>query len=285
MEARSVSFIIVMFLLPTLAHAQKEMATDRPDQTETSSVVPAGWLQIEAGISRNVLRFSTGSFDFLKETEYAVPDVLFRLGMNEHFEIRFGLGYSYLDHRSDFSHLSDEHAIHPPLSFTNDGFLPISAGLKTTLNSERGPLPEAAFIFMLAFPGSGAEAFDIEGLASEARLACSHTLGERFSLGYNLGLGWDGSSASYNGLYSVALGASLGEPFGAYVEVYGDVMQQQSPVHRMDGGLTWLATPDLQIDLSAGYTLKPPHRNFDRDETEYYLAVGCSFRVMMWDSD
>jgi hypothetical protein len=62
--------------------------------------------------------------------------------------------------------------------------------------------------------GTGTEAFDIESVSSEARLSCSHTLSERFSLGYNFGLTWDGISAGYSGFYSLALGASLGEPFG-----------------------------------------------------------------------
>ncbi len=280
MEARNFAFAAILFILPALVLAQRDMATDRPDQTETSSVVPPGWLQIEAGFSRNDLRFSSGGTEFHKEAEYALPDVLLRLGINDHFEFRFESGYSYLDRRRDF--ISLDTGDDPSVVNTGAGFLPLSAGLKTALSDEQGLLPEAAFIFMLAFPGTGAAAFDLDGVASEARLSCSHTLSDRFSLGYNLGLGWDGSSAAYTGFYSLALGASLGEPFGAYVEMYGDLAAERTPVHRMDGGLTWLAIPDLQLDLSGGYTLKPPLRHFDRDETEYYLALGCSWRLRMW---
>ncbi len=285
MLARICFFLLCLLLAPGFAFAQKEMATDRPDQTETSSVVPAGWLQIEAGFSRNDLRFGAGTTEFLKEVEYAVPDVLFRMGITEHFEFRLELGYTYLDYWSDLNDLSEHNADYPPVVSTEAGFTPLSVGLKTMLTEERGLLPEAAFIFMLAFPGTGAEVFDIESIADEARLSCSHTLSERFSLGYNVGMAWDGISGGYTGFYSLALGASLGEPFGAYFEVYGDVMPRQTPVHRVDGGVTFLATPDLQLDLSAGYTLQPPTRYFDRDETEYYLAVGCSWRVRIFTID
>jgi hypothetical protein len=135
---------------------------------------------------------------------------------------------------------------------------------------------------MLGIPGTGAAAFDIEHFVPEARLACSHTISERFSLGYNVGIVLNGSLTNYTGLYSVALGVSLTEMFGAYAELYGDLAAYVAPVHRVDAGTTYLATPDLQLDLSAGYTLTTPSRSFLRDESEYYFAAGCSWRIRMW---
>ncbi|MCZ7555235.1 MAG: transporter [Bacteroidia bacterium] len=279
------------FLLPvwaifsTVAFAQQDMATDRPDQTETSSVVPTGWLQVEIGLSRSDLRFSSDGRTFLEETEFANPDALFRFGFATNYELRLELGYRYVDHWSDFNHLSRAEEYLLPRVINEHGFVPLSAGLKTALREEHGILPEAAFIFMLAIPGSGAAEFDIEHYIPEARFACSHTLSDHFSLGYNLGMAFEGSLRDYVGFYSVALGSSLTDVVGAYVELYGDLGAGTEPVHRFDGGFTWLVDPDVQLDLSAGYTLTVPHRPFPRDESEYYLAAGCSLRMRFWGDD
>jgi hypothetical protein len=278
------TFTAVLFLAAA-ASAQQEMATDRPDQTETSSVVPTGWLQVEAGLSRNDLRFKSSGEEFLKEAEYSLPDVLFRLGFAPDFELRLELGYRYFDHWSDFNHLTRSEENLLPREMRESGFTPMAVGLKTALSEERGILPEAAFIFMLGIPGTGAAAFDLEHFAPEARLACSHTLTETFSLGYNAGVALNGSLTNYSGLYSIALGASLTETLGTYVELYGDLDPNTTPVHRFDGGFTWRATPDLQFDLSAGYTLTTPYRSFPRDESEYYLAAGCSWRMRLFTSN
>ena len=58
-----------------------DMVTDRPDQTESATVVPRGLLQVEMGY----LFARDGDVD-----GYAVPGTLFRLGLGGRLELRIG---------------------------------------------------------------------------------------------------------------------------------------------------------------------------------------------------
>ena len=58
-----------------------DMVTDRPDQTESATVVPRGLLQVETGY----LFARDGDVD-----GYAVPGTLFRLGLGGRLELRIG---------------------------------------------------------------------------------------------------------------------------------------------------------------------------------------------------
>ena len=69
--------------------AASPLVTDRPDQTESSSVVSRGRVQIEAG-------FDFNHFDLAGETleETSFPSTLVRYGLDRKVELRFGwLGY------------------------------------------------------------------------------------------------------------------------------------------------------------------------------------------------
>src|SRR5262245_41499031 len=69
--------LLLFALLP--AEAEEELVTDRPDQTESAVVVPAGTLQIELGLG-------TGGGDGGDVLE--VPGTLLRYGLSKRFEAR-----------------------------------------------------------------------------------------------------------------------------------------------------------------------------------------------------
>ena len=61
-------------------YAFAQISTDRPDQTESSLVLPKGTIQIESGFVSN-------------KNEYIFPNTLFRVGVFKKVEFRFNTNY------------------------------------------------------------------------------------------------------------------------------------------------------------------------------------------------
>ena len=89
MRVRPLTLLLMLALTPLpLAAQEAEMVGDRPDFTESALSVPAGRIQLEAGLT-----FS----DFESEGEQiAFGEALLRIGLAESFELRGGLG-SWVD--------------------------------------------------------------------------------------------------------------------------------------------------------------------------------------------
>jgi hypothetical protein len=107
------------------------------------------------------------------------------------------------------------------------------------------------------------------------RLAASADLAERVGIGWNLG--WEASSTEGSTLarwvYTAALAFELSEAWGCFVEVFGDLpASDPSPAaHSVDGGVTYLVRPSLQLDLAAGLGLS-------REAPDRFVALGLSVR-------
>ena len=225
--------------------------TDRPDQTETASVVPKGYFQMENGFS-------------IEDTEpgfiYTHPSTLWKIGVSEHFEFR--VLTEYINIQLDPN---------PKV----DGLLPIQVGLKAKLLDQKGIIPKAAFIGHISLPGIASKQFQQDYFAPSFRLAFQHSI-DRFSIGYNVGAEWDGQSARPDFIYTFALSASLIEGLGVYAELYGSMPQQleDDADLRLDGGFTYLITNDIIADISGGIGITD-------NAPEKYIAVGLSYRFKM----
>ena len=81
-SARAVLLLLLVPVGTDVARAQSpDLVTDRPDQTESATVVQRGRLQVETGY----LFARDGDVD-----GYAVPGTLFRLGLGGRLELRLG---------------------------------------------------------------------------------------------------------------------------------------------------------------------------------------------------
>ena len=76
-------FAVLLALALPVSLAAQTINTDRPDQTESSAVVPAGSLQWECGFSSTWTPTFGGTV-----RELAVPNSLFRVSLHEKFELR-----------------------------------------------------------------------------------------------------------------------------------------------------------------------------------------------------
>jgi hypothetical protein len=192
-------------LLPFCSQAQEfypELETDRPDQTETASVVPLKSLQAESGFI-----LESNHSGNLKLKSYTYTTTLLRYGMLKKVELRLGL--DYLGNKTD---LDDR------VSRTC-GFSPLYTGFKIKLNYEHNWRPDMAFIGGIFFPFTATNVYKPRSKGGEAKFSFSHSLSRNLSLGYNLGAEWDGETTDPYYSYSLALGINLSEKWGSYIEM------------------------------------------------------------------
>src|SRR5687767_6186952 len=84
-------YFLLLFLFPVKAFCQEQlgvlphidMATDRPDQTEASSVIPKGTVQIEAGFL-----YEKDEDETVSTEAFTYPTILARIGILEKAELR-----------------------------------------------------------------------------------------------------------------------------------------------------------------------------------------------------
>lgn len=236
----------LLFIGATSVIAQETIATDRPDQTESSSTVPHKSFQLEMG----------GVYLFDEPGNAGWGGVLLRYGLFDGFELRVGTAFGS----------------YPDSSGTINGLNPVEIGFKTYITEERGCLPEISFIGAIIVPGLASANLDVKYPAPVMKIAASHTLSNIFSLGYNLVAIWDGETPAPVWSYTLALGISISEKIGCFIEPYAYFQSGQQPLHLLDGGLTYKLTPLMQFDVSGGVGLNAA-------APDAFISAGFSFRT------
>ncbi len=240
--------------------------TDRPDQTEASSTVPAKSLQIESGFQLTST-VSNSAFRGVRynglDRQLLAPTNLFRLGITKQIELRV---LNQIELNSTFNPRVDKS---PYKSAVSD----LEVGTKVQLYRKEGAKTEAAFMTHVGLP-TGSESVSVGGLYSILKLCVSHTITEDFSIGYNIGFN---TIAGVDDLsYSLAFGFAITEKLGVYCEPYGLInVNEITPVrgneYNFDAGFTYLVNDKVQLDWSFGTGM-----NNDMN----YVAAGCSWLIV-----
>lgn len=249
---------------PALAE-EPPLITDRPDQTESAYTVPRGLFQIEGGYS-----YGRGTENGSDLTFQAFPEALLRFGVTDRFELRLGVPGIEVNETDALTGQSDER-----------GLVDASAGFKTLIAEGEGAVPRTAFIGTLFLP-TGDDGFSSERADPAFRFVFSNALGESVSIGYNVGMFWltegDAAAELDTGSFfdwTVSAGFSATERLGAFVELFGVTRVGGDggarPVNALDGGMTYLVTPRLQLDASASIGLSSL-------APDWTFGVGASYR-------
>jgi hypothetical protein len=232
------------------------LVTDRPDRTESSSIVPRNAIQVEAGFY-----YTSVSDSDMEERETGYIDALIRFGLLERLELRLGLTAASIERK--------EHGVNDNPAIIS-GIAPLKPGLKIFITEEDGWIPEIALLTHLYIPFK-ASGITQSNISSDILLAASHTLSGKVSLGYNIGIEWPGDELNPMGIYSIASGIGITENIGAFVETFGR-FQYELFECSMDGGFTFLVLPNLQLDISFAYGLT-------NTAPDYYAGGGISLRI------
>jgi hypothetical protein len=227
---------------------------DRPDFTEGTGLIPRGHYQVEGGAT-------VGRVEDVDTTTFG--ELLVRIGAGERWEARIGVSsYNRIETPLDEVTGFDDPAVGVKVRFTDPA-------------DDQGPgQPAVALVLGTSLP-EGDEELTADEWVPEAVLAFDWVLGDRFSLGSNLGYTYETEDGDRFHQVSVSLtsGLSITERLGAYLEWYGfsEETLDGPTTHYVNGGMSFLVTNDLQLDARIGTGLNDAH-------PDWYAGVGASVR-------
>jgi len=221
--------------------------TDRPDQTETPFTVPKNHFQMENGFSYEQTDDNTRSF--------TIPSTLFKYGLNDHFEIGLITELATIK------------------SFTKiTGLSPVTFRIKDKIADENGILPTTSIICYMTIADLASDNLKAKYLAPAFKFTMQHTLSKKFSLGYNLGVQWDGESPYHVYIYTLTTDYFISDKIGIFAEVFGFATKNSKADNRLNTGLIFLLRHNVSIDISGGIGLSD-------NSPKYFLETGFSFRL------
>lgn len=228
------------------------LIADRPDFTESTNSVAPGRFQLETG------------YTFARDgdlREHTVGEVLLRIGVLTGVELRVGLNSFVVVEHDD--------------PRDAEGFEDVVLGAKLELPLPAGGwVPAAALLGSLSLPTGEDEVGGTDGVQPEAVLALGWDLAPRLSLGLNGGYGRlkEEGERFDQFSHSAALGFDVGRGVGLFLEYFAlRPLEDRSDENTVNGGVTWLLTPNLQLDARAGLGLEGA-------DPDYFTGVGLSVR-------
>ncbi len=232
------------------------LITDRPDATESPSVIPRGYLQIETGAL-----YEDAGEDAFKQHTTTFNTTLLRYGVLENLELRIGWDFSEI--KTDINGVTQENIA--------SGLSPLLLGAKININKEKGWIPEMGLLTHVYLPFSASTDFRPETTGVDFRFSFAHTLSEKSSLSYNLGAAWGDDSPEAAYIYTVSYGYSITDTLGVYAELYGDLPEDSKANHLWDAGLTYVLNDSVQLDATIGSGIT--------DGQNLLLSAGISVRL------
>jgi len=246
--------LAVLIFLVEQVHGQdlERIGTGRPDQTQGTTVVPEGTLQLESG-----LQYEKNATEEQDARTRAYPSVSLRYGLLDNLELRLQSSYQDSVIREDGGRR------------TVSGTGPLQAGFRLYMWDGAGWLPQAAFTATVAVPVTKSSMAS-DYAATAFRLGFTNTITSQLSLTYTVGYGWvqEGNETKY----AVKLSGDLSEHIAAYGEVYGTKASKSRPYHQTDAGLLFLVRHNMQLDVAAGVGLS-------RAAPDFFITTGFSVRL------
>lgn len=234
------------------ANAQSPIATDRPQITNSSVVVPCGSLQLENGFE------VTGSGG---QQSPDFPETSIRLGVASRTELRISVPNYYRNAAGTSG---------------SNGFGDLGLGFKQQL----GPIAgfDVALIAAVSLP-SGANSISSHGYDPTVQLPWSHSLTKAWTVAGQFGVTAPTQSGqrTVDGQASLYLDRQLSALWDAYVEYSGVFPQQGSLQHLIDFGTAYKLTPHQQLDLHCGAGLSSA-------APDYVAGFGYSVRFQVFRS-
>lgn len=260
-RATRLPLLLLLTSLPACvlpAAAQDEVVTDRPDQSESTSIVGRGIFQLETGIG---LERDENSLANDETLEWGGS--LLRYGLSDRFELRL----AFTAHTVVSSETSAR-------KFESQGFADPELGFKLRLREGDGLSPAIAFLAATTLP-IGEDELSSDRFDPTVRLAFDHDLSDTLGLGWNVGYSResDGGDHQDYALYSASLGVDIDDRWGTFYELFGTVAVggEADDAHSFDTGITYLVNDNLQLDIAAGVGL-----NGEAPDT--FVGLGVSWR-------
>ena len=244
-----------------------DIVTDRPDQTESAVITPKNHIQIESGISysrQSVLFLSFLGFE-VNADYYTVPTVLFRYGLEPFIELRLNAEYltGKIKTKINNSVINED---------TKSGLQPIQIGAKLKLFETASRVTKGALLVSGDIPAFATGDFTDMETTLEGRFLFQTAHKDGLALGINVGMEYTPDNGEKVYLYTIAPSFGFNDKLGGFIELYGFYYNTPDEFNNyLDGGLTYLLAPNMQLDLSAGILFSA--------NTHYFISSGFSVRL------
>lgn len=243
--------IIIVFLFSLNLNAQT-IITDRPDQSESPSVIEPGNLQIETGFLISQIEEIGSLRNLNRKKNIYLPSTLFRIGLSNNIELRVFNQYQFQVFGSNLAH----------------GFNDLEVGLKIQLLNKENSFTQIAFLSHALLP-SAPSLFSDETFGSINKICVSHDLNGKIGVGYNLGYNYYYDEAN-NYTYSFVVGFEINEKISGYFEPYGSFENFDDSENNINAGITYLIKNNLQLDYSFGTGINHKYN---------FMSIGCSILI------
>ncbi len=228
-----------------------ELTVDRPGIAESPFTVSPGTFQFENG------------FDYYNRHNgevYFLPVMLFRMGLSNSAELR----------------ITEKHIIDKTGEKPQQGFSPLNVGIKVHIIKQDRWIPETDILANVVIP-LGNSSLQPSRLGHEILLLFQHDLSKKTAINYNIGYLWDGIHEQPVMTGSLCFNYLPSERIGCFLEYY--LFSTSWPgEHGIDGGVTYLLTSHIQLDLSGGISNQ-------EGQTNFFVSTGCSFRIQKKPKD
>ncbi len=226
--------------------ALNELSVDRPGVADKPFTVPKGTYQFELG------------FDYFNRSNgqlYNLPTGLFRTGISKRSELR--IGTKQVIDRTDAN------------SF--NVVSPVSVGFKMHIIQQNKRVPEVDIAANMIIP-TGKSTNYSNSLGYEVLLLFQNDFYPNTALNYNVGFIWDAIKGKPVFTASVCFDYLPTPKLGLFAEYFSFVLNRWPGEQGFDGGMTYLVSPKIQIDLSAGVSRQS-------QKTNLFVSSGLTFRI------
>lgn len=244
--------LLLVFLIISSGLVAQHIVSDRPGIGDGASTVPKNRFQVEIGFE--MARFEpNGRYTFNINT---LPIALLRYGIGNKIELRLTQAYFFTDSPKLWG------------DFKQNGLSNTSLGSKFKISENTIKGISNSILLEFAIP-TGSEKVVSDKYALGLRYIFSWDFSERGNLTSNIGGIWFEEQA-ISLVYSFAMGYTINDKLGIFVEPYGDIFQLEEFNIAIDSGLTFLLNSKMQMDFSAGKGL---NNDF------YFFGFGFSWLI------
>lgn len=228
----------------------KKIETDRPGESQSTSEVQQGYLQVESGLRKEGQK--GGDYTFFH------PRSDIKYGLSERFELRAELA-------STDEKMFSQKEYHY-------GLEPVELGFKAKLTEAKGARPATSFYTQVGIPTLASADHRKEHVFPKMRLLFENKLTDKIKLEYNAGAEWDGEETAPQWLYTLAPEFELSDKWEAFVETYAYLQSGATAQHYLDGGFAFYPGKNLKLDLWGG-------KGLSSGALDYFVSFGVSFRL------